>query len=107
MDNFPLDPLLYVPAGHHIVDGGDARLPRTYVTPHTPLVRRHEEFMLAEVMPIPPPDQIGVAREEVVQWLQAHGVLVRSAQPWIRSVGFLSFGMLQSGFLFFRCRPNL
>ena len=87
MDNFPLDPLLYVPAGHHIVDGGDARLPRTYVTRHTPLVRRHEEFMLAEVMPIPPPDQIGAAREEVIQWLQAHGVLVRSAQPWIRSVG--------------------
>ena len=73
MANFPLDPLLYVPAGHHIVDGGDARLPRTFVTPHIPIVRRHEEFMLAEVMPIPPPDQIGVIRQEVVQAASSWG----------------------------------
>ena len=79
--------MLYVPAGHHIVYGGEAHVPWTFVTPHTPIVRRHEEFILAEVMPSPPPDQISVAREKVVQWLQAHGVFVRSAQPWIRSVG--------------------
>ena len=66
MANFHLDPLRYVPAGHHIVDGGEDRLPRTFVTPHTPIVRRHEEFMLAEVMPIPQPDEIGATREEVV-----------------------------------------
>ena len=63
MANFHLAPLLYVPAGHHIVDGGEALVPRTFVTPHTPIVCRHEEFMLAEVMPIPPLDQIGAARE--------------------------------------------
>jgi len=79
MANFHLDPLRYVPAGHHIVDGGEDRLPRTFVTPHIPIVRRHEEFMLAEVMLIPQPDEIGAAREEVVQWLQGHGVHVRSA----------------------------
>ena len=67
MAYFHLDPLLYVLAGHHIVDGGEDRVPRTFVTLHTPIVRRHEEFMFAEVMPIPPPDQIGAAREEVVQ----------------------------------------
>ena len=87
MANFHLDPQLYVPAGHHVIDGGEDRLPRTFVSPHTPIVRRHEEFMLAEVMPIPQPDEIGAAREAVVQWLHEHGVLVRSAQPWIRSVG--------------------
>ena len=87
MANFHLDPLLYVSAGHHIIDGGEDRVPRTFVTPHIPIVRCHEEFMLAQVMRIPPPDQIGAAEEEVVQWLHAHGVLVRSTQPWIRSVG--------------------
>ena len=66
MANFHLDPLKYIPAGHHIIDGGEDRLPRTFVMPHTPIVRRHEEFMLVEVIPIPPPDQIGAAREDVV-----------------------------------------
>lgn len=51
---FELDPTRYVPLGHHIIDGGEARLPRTFVTPPSPIVRRHEAFMVAEVMPAPP-----------------------------------------------------
>ena len=56
MANFPLDPMQYLPAGHHIIDVGDARWPRTFVTPHIPIVPRHEDFMLAEAMPVPPLD---------------------------------------------------
>ena len=77
----------YVPVGHHIIDGGDARWPRTFVTPHVPIVRRHEDFMLAEVMPMPPASQIGAAREEVTDWLEVLGYQVRSVQPWINAVG--------------------
>ena len=87
MANFPLDPMQYVPAGHHIIDVGDAHWLRTFVTPHVQLVRRHEDFMLAEVMPVPEANEIGAAREEVADWLEAHGYQVRSVQPWINAVG--------------------
>ena len=43
--------------------------------------------MLAEVMPIPEANEIGAAREEVADWLEAHGYQVRSVQPWINTVG--------------------
>lgn len=76
---FVLDPLHYVPVGHHIVDGEANRVPRTFVTPPSPIVRRHEEFMVAEVMPLPPLDQVGPAREDVVDFLENRGILVRSA----------------------------
>ena len=65
MANFPLDPMQYVPAGHHIIDAGDARWPPTYVTPHVPIVHHHEDYMLAEVMPVPAANEIGAAHEEV------------------------------------------
>ena len=97
MANFHLDPLLYVPASHHTIDGGEDRVPRNFVMPHTPIVRRHEEFMLAEVMPIPQPDQIGAAREEVVQWLQAHSMLVRSVSHGFVLLVCLSSEMRLSG----------
>ena len=87
MANFHIDPMQYVPAGHHIIDAGDARWPRTFVTPHVPIVRRHEDYMLAEVMPVPAANEIGAAREEVAEWLEAHGYQVRSVQPWINAVG--------------------
>ena len=50
-------------------------------------MRYHEAFMVAEVMPVPPPDQSGQAREEVVDFLGQRGHLVRLAQHWICGVG--------------------
>ena len=40
----------------------------------------------AEVMHVPPLDQMGVAREEVADWLEDHGYQVHSMQPWINAV---------------------
>lgn len=37
MANFKLDPHRYLPVGHHIIDGGELRLPRTFVTPVCPV----------------------------------------------------------------------
>lgn len=84
---FAIDPHWYVPAGQHIIDGGAARLPRTFVTPPSPIVHRHEEYMVAEVMPLPPLDQLGPAREAVVDFLENRGVQVRPSQPWVCGVG--------------------
>ena len=86
MANYELDPQRFVPAGHHIIDGGDRRLPRTFITPAARPPRRHEEYMVAEVMPAPE-GPIGHVREEVMQFLQDRGTLVRSAQPWFHGVG--------------------
>ncbi|XBI27174.1 hypothetical protein VPH35_051698 [Triticum aestivum] len=59
MANFALDPQHYVPVGHHIIDGGAHRLPCTFVSPPSPIVRSHESFMIVEVMPVPPLLQMG------------------------------------------------
>ncbi|KAE8803383.1 hypothetical protein D1007_20733 [Hordeum vulgare] len=87
MANFELDPERYVPPGHHIIDGGPNRLPRTFITPAIPIARRHEQFIIAEVMPAPPANQVGQVRQDVVDLLQNRGFHVRSAQPWIAGVG--------------------
>ena len=42
--------------------------------------------MVAEVMPAPE-GPLGPVREEVVQFLQDSGIMVRSAQPWFHGVG--------------------
>ena len=88
MANFELDPHRLVPPGHHIIDGGDRRLPRTFFTPAARPPRRHEDYMVAEVMPAPD-GPLGPVREEVVEFLQNRGILVRSAQPWFHGVGLL------------------
>ena len=64
---FELDPMRYVPAGHHIIDEGEARLPWTFVTPPSPIVCRHKAFMVAEVMPAPP--QIRLGKLEKWWWI--------------------------------------
>ena len=103
MANFAIDPMLYVPAGHHIIDGGVNRLPRTFVSPPSPMVRSHERFLIAEVMPAPPLDQMGQVREQVVELINHMGFHVRSAQPWISGVGLLRSEMLVRVLLWFRC----
>ncbi|KAE8776000.1 hypothetical protein D1007_51438 [Hordeum vulgare] len=59
MANFELDPEWYVPPGHHIIDVGPNRLPRSFITPAIPIARRHEQFIIAEVMPAPPANLVG------------------------------------------------
>ena len=86
MANYELDSQRFVPAGHHIIDGGDRWLPRTFITPAARPPRRHEEYMVAEVM-LAPEGPIRPVREEIVQFLQDRGTLVRSAQPWFHGVG--------------------
>ena len=53
MENFELDPHRLPPGGHHIIDGEDRRLPRTFFTHANLPPRRHEDYMVAEVMPAP------------------------------------------------------
>ena len=84
---YELDPHRYLPAGHQIVDGGANRLPHTFFTAGARPEWRHEDFMVAEIMPPPPPEAMGPAREDVADFLQARGVMVRSVQPWFLGVG--------------------
>ncbi|KAE8774862.1 hypothetical protein D1007_52700 [Hordeum vulgare] len=87
MVNFELDPEFFLPPGHNIIDGGPDRLPRTYTTPAVPITRRHERFVIADVHPAPPADNVIQVRQEVVAVLLHQGLHVRSAQPWIEGVG--------------------
>src|SRR3954470_5192993 len=84
---YELDPHRFLPAGHQIIDGGPARLPRTYITPAVRPVRNHENFMVAEVTPSPDAAAMGAVREEVVEFLHDRGMQVRSTQPWFTGVG--------------------
>uniref|UniRef100_A0A8I6WCY0 DUF7597 domain-containing protein n=1 Tax=Hordeum vulgare subsp. vulgare TaxID=112509 RepID=A0A8I6WCY0_HORVV len=58
MANFELDPEFFLPTGHNIIDGGPDRLPRNYTTPAVPITRRHESFVIADVHPTPPGDNV-------------------------------------------------
>ncbi|KAE8786133.1 hypothetical protein D1007_40036 [Hordeum vulgare] len=89
MANFERDPERFVPPGHHIIDGGPDRLPRTFKTLAIPIARRHEQYVIVVVMPAPPADQIAQVRQEVVDLLHNLVFHVRSAQPWIEGVGLL------------------
>ncbi|KAE8803737.1 hypothetical protein D1007_20428 [Hordeum vulgare] len=87
MANFELDPLRFVPQGHNIIDEGPDRLPRTFIMPTIPITRRHEQFIVVEVMPSPPAELVAQVRQEVAALLLNRGFHVRSAQPWIEGVG--------------------
>lgn len=78
---FTIDPLRYMPAGHHIIDDCAHRVSRTFVMLPSSIVKRHEEYMVAEVMPLPLLNQVGPAHEAVVDFLEKIGVHVQSAQP--------------------------
>ncbi|KAE8802484.1 hypothetical protein D1007_21802 [Hordeum vulgare] len=58
MANFELDPEFFLPSGHNIIAGGPDRLPRTYTTPAVPITRRPERFVIADVHPAPPTDNL-------------------------------------------------
>ncbi|KAE8766765.1 hypothetical protein D1007_61971 [Hordeum vulgare] len=87
MVNFELDPEFFLPPGHNIIDGRLDWLPRTYTTPAVPITRRHERFVIADVHPAPPANNMIHVRQEVAALLLHRGLHVRSAQQWIEGVG--------------------
>ncbi|KAE8792227.1 hypothetical protein D1007_33389 [Hordeum vulgare] len=58
MANFELDPEFFLPPGHNIIDGGVDRLPQTFTMPAVPITRRHERFVIADVHPALPADDV-------------------------------------------------
>ena len=70
------------------MDGGLERLPRTFYTAAQPPPRRHEQFMVAIVLPLPPPEQVAIRREQVLHFLiQDLQVVVLSDQIWFEGIG--------------------
>jgi hypothetical protein len=51
---FELDPTPWLPLGHQILDGGPARLPRTYYSPAVAPPHRHDNFCVAYIKPAQP-----------------------------------------------------
>lgn len=78
MANNELDPERFVPAGHHIIDGGEHRLPHTFFTPAAHPPRGDEDYMVAKVMPAPE-GPLGLVHEEIIQFLQNRCILILSA----------------------------
>lgn len=78
---YAIDPHRFIPAGFDIEDGGADRLPRTFYTPAAPPPRAHEQYMVAIMEPIPPPELVGVRRQQVFDFVvQVMHVPVISAQ---------------------------
>ena len=85
---FEIDPHRFIPAGFDIEDGVADRLPRTFYTPAVPPPRAHEQYMVAIVEPIPPPELVGIRRQQVLDFLvQTMHIPVISAQTWFQGVG--------------------
>jgi hypothetical protein len=53
MAMFELDPACWVPMGHHLVDGGPTRLPRTFYTPSEDPPARYGNYVVAILEPAP------------------------------------------------------
>jgi hypothetical protein len=85
---FEVDPTPWLPWGHHVIDGGDTRLPRSYYyAPQEPL-QCHQAYCIAIVEPAPPPQAAAFWREQVSNFLV--GPLQRNViefQPSIFGVG--------------------
>jgi hypothetical protein len=54
MANFEVDPAHWLPLGHHIIDGGPTRLPRTFYNPSVLPPARHGHYLVAVLEPAPP-----------------------------------------------------
>ncbi|KAE8774559.1 hypothetical protein D1007_53040 [Hordeum vulgare] len=95
MANFELDRERYVPPGHHIIDCGPNRLPRSFTTPAIPIARRHEQFVIAEVMPASPANLIDFRNSDDLRAaLNTFGEFHHwvSDDPYlVRSIVFASF----------------
>jgi hypothetical protein len=54
MANFEVDPAPWVPWGHHIIDGGPTRLPRSFYYAAQDPQPLHQAYCIAQVHPPPP-----------------------------------------------------
>jgi hypothetical protein len=66
---FEVDPTPWLPWGHHIIDGGATRLPRSYYFPTTDPPQQHQAYCIAVVEPAPPQHANGFWREQVSDFL--------------------------------------
>jgi hypothetical protein len=92
MANFEVDPLPWLPWGHHVIDGGPTRLPRSFYYPIEDPLPQHQAFCYAVVHPAPPPHQEGFWRDQVRDLLigPLHRDLVE-VQPSLFGVGLYQF----------------
>jgi hypothetical protein len=92
MANFKVDPLPWLPWGHHIIDGGPTRLPRSFYYPIEDPLPQHQAFCYAIVHPTPPPHLEGFWRDQVRDLLigPLHRDLVK-VQPSLFGVGLYQF----------------
>jgi hypothetical protein len=90
MANFELDPARWLPQGHQIIDGGAARLPRTFYNALVPPPRCHSNICTAVlILPLPPLDEEHW-RNQVWNFVvhNLHGA-VDDFQPSLFGLGFL------------------
>jgi hypothetical protein len=69
---FELDPVRWVPMGHHLVDGGPTRLPRTFYTPSEDPPIRYDNYVVAILEPAPLQADEAVWRELVRDFIVQH-----------------------------------
>jgi hypothetical protein len=86
---FELDPTPWLPLGHHILDGGPTRLPRTFYSPAVAPPRRHDNFCVAYIEPAQPEGNV-FSGEQVRDFVQdTLGLDVMDLQPSLFGVGLL------------------
>jgi hypothetical protein len=92
MANFEVDPLPWLPWGHHFINGGPTRLPRSFYYPIEDPLPQHQAYCYAVVHPAPPPHQEGFWRDQVRDLLigPLHRDLVE-VQPSLFGVGLYQF----------------
>jgi hypothetical protein len=92
MANFEVDHLPWLPWGHHIIDSGPTRLPRSFYYPIEDPLLQHQAYCYAVVHPAPPPRQEGFWHDQVRDLLigPLHRDLVE-VQPSLFGVGLYQF----------------
>jgi hypothetical protein len=94
---FELDPTPWLPWGHQVIDGGNARLPRTYYNPANDPPQLHQAHCIAIVEPAPPQLHENHWRNRVRNFLV--GPLNRQVldfQPTLFGVGLYQLGSANS-----------
>ncbi|KAK1669893.1 hypothetical protein QYE76_058052 [Lolium multiflorum] len=89
MANYEVDPMLWLPHGHQIIDGGPTRLPRTFYSPSVDPPRRHDNICVAELLPPPPAPLILHWRQQVRNFIEDHlQCIVEEVQPCLLGLAF-------------------
>jgi hypothetical protein len=102
MANFEVDPVRWLTLGHHIVDGGPMRLPRTFYNPSVTPPVRHGNYLVAVLEPAPPAADEGAWRDHVRDFIQQHHHrAVESFQPRLFGIGIYELAVLVLSMLCF------